>query len=291
MSTRRRRSLVCDETYVRAAGQWRYVYRGIDQFGQVIDVFVTPRRDAKAARRFFQRAIGTTKVLPVEVVTDRAATYRIVLEELLPVPWHRTEQYANNRVEADHGRLKSRLGPMRGRKQDRSARVIVGGLPLSRTFEGAITSWPLRSWGAGGWPSRSTSWPWRSEPRWRSRLHLPWPGSMQQRLPLSGSQALPILAALRRQLAVGGLVGIVLGGCGHPVLEGPRQRLAPRAALGERRGPVDLAGLVVIHQLLVPTQLRHCRVGVAGHALGGGQQRAAVLAEDRRGAGRCRRAG
>jgi transposase-like protein len=116
-----------DETYVRVAGQWRYVYRAIDQFGQVIDVFVTPRCDAKAARRFFQRAIGTIKVLPVEVVTDRAATYPIVLEELLPAPWHRTEQYANNRVEADHGRLKSRLRPMRGLKQDRSARVIIGG--------------------------------------------------------------------------------------------------------------------------------------------------------------------
>jgi transposase-like protein len=97
-----------DETYVKVAGQWRYVYRAIDQFGQVIDVFVAPRRDATAAHRFFQRAIGTTKVLPVEVVTDRAATYPIVLEKLLPAPWHRTEQYANNRVEADHGRLKSR---------------------------------------------------------------------------------------------------------------------------------------------------------------------------------------
>ena len=50
-----------------------------------------------------------------------------MLEELLPVPWHRTEQYANNRVEADHGRLKSRLRPMRGLKQDHSARVIVAG--------------------------------------------------------------------------------------------------------------------------------------------------------------------
>jgi transposase-like protein len=116
-----------DETYVRVAGQWRYVYRAIDQFGQVIDVFVTPRRDAKAARRFLQRAIATTKVRPVEVVTDRAATYPIVLEELQPAPWHRTEQYANNRVEADHGRLKSRLRPRRGLKQDRSASVIIGG--------------------------------------------------------------------------------------------------------------------------------------------------------------------
>jgi transposase-like protein len=72
-------------------------------------VFVAPRHDAKGAHRCFERAIGTTKVLPVEVVTDRAATYPIVLEELLTAPRHRTEQYANNRVECDHGRLQARL--------------------------------------------------------------------------------------------------------------------------------------------------------------------------------------
>jgi IS30 family transposase len=85
---------------VRVAGQWRYVDRAIDQFGQVIDVFVTPRRDAKAARRFFQRAIGTTKVLPVEVVTDRAATYPIVLEE--PGQRTRTITWDQGKEMADH---------------------------------------------------------------------------------------------------------------------------------------------------------------------------------------------
>src|SRR6266705_2326487 len=84
-------------------------------------------RDAKAARCFFERAIGTTAMIPVEVVTDQAAAYPAVLDELVPAAWHRTEQYANNRVEADHGRLKARLRPMRGLKQDRSARVIIGG--------------------------------------------------------------------------------------------------------------------------------------------------------------------
>jgi transposase-like protein len=87
----------------------------------------SPRRDITAARRFFERAIATTKVAPVEVVTDRAATYPIVLDELLPAAWHRTEQYANNRVECDHGRLKARLRPMRGLKQDHSTRVIIAG--------------------------------------------------------------------------------------------------------------------------------------------------------------------
>ena len=119
-----------DETYVKVAGQWRHVYRAIDQFGQVVDVFVSVRRDATAARRFFERAIGATKTPPTEVVTDLAPVYPAVLEGLLPMAWHRTERYANNRVEADHGRLKARLRPMRGFKQERSARIVIAGHAL-----------------------------------------------------------------------------------------------------------------------------------------------------------------
>jgi transposase-like protein len=70
-----------DETYVKVAGQWRYVHRAVDQFGQVLDVFVSARRDAKAARRFFERTIGATKLTPVEVVTDQAPVYPALLEE------------------------------------------------------------------------------------------------------------------------------------------------------------------------------------------------------------------
>src|SRR5215204_4327908 len=81
-----------DETYVKVAGRWRYIYRAIDQFGQVIDVFVSARRDATAARRFFQRAIGATKVTPVVVTTDQAPVDPAVLEGLLPAAGHRTER-------------------------------------------------------------------------------------------------------------------------------------------------------------------------------------------------------
>ena len=69
------------------------------------------RRDVNAARRFFERAIGTTKITPSEVATDRAPTYPVVLEELVPAAWHRTDRYANNRIEADHGQSKGKLGP------------------------------------------------------------------------------------------------------------------------------------------------------------------------------------
>jgi transposase, IS6 family len=112
---------------VKVAGQWPDVYRAIDQVGQVIDVFVSARRDTNGARRFFQRAIGTMRVAPIEVVTDHAPVHPAVLEELLAAAWHRTDRYANNRVEADHGRLKARLRPMRELKQDRSARIVIAG--------------------------------------------------------------------------------------------------------------------------------------------------------------------
>ena len=83
---------------MKVAGQWRYVYRAIDQFGRVIDVFVSPRRDTRAARRFFQQAISATKVRPAEVTTDQAPVYPGVLEALLPAAWHRTDRYANNGI-------------------------------------------------------------------------------------------------------------------------------------------------------------------------------------------------
>ena len=67
------------------------------------------------------------KVRPAEVTTDQAPVYPAVLAELFPAAWHRTDRYANNRVEADHGRLKAWLRPMRGLKQDRSARVVLVG--------------------------------------------------------------------------------------------------------------------------------------------------------------------
>jgi transposase-like protein len=119
-----------DETSVKVAGRWRYVYRAIDQFGQVVDVLFSPRRDLRAAHRFFERAIGTTRTMPSEVVTDQAPTYPVVLEKLLPAAWHHTERYANNRIECGRGRLKARLRPMRGLKQDRSARIVIAGHAL-----------------------------------------------------------------------------------------------------------------------------------------------------------------
>jgi transposase-like protein len=116
-----------DETYLKVGGTSRYLFRAIDQFGQVIDMFLSPRRNTEAARRFFARALDRTRISPVEVTTDRYRVYPRVLDELLPAAFHNTYVHANNPLETDHGRLKARLRPMRGLKRDRTARVIVAG--------------------------------------------------------------------------------------------------------------------------------------------------------------------
>ena len=116
-----------DETYVKVAGHWTYLYRAVDQHGQVIDVLVSTRRDATAARAFFARALrcgdgaGRGDHRPSTGLPARCSTSSCQAAR------HVVEQYANNIVEADHGRLKSRLRPMRGLKRLASARTIAAG--------------------------------------------------------------------------------------------------------------------------------------------------------------------
>jgi transposase-like protein len=116
-----------DETYVKVAGRWVYLYRAVDQYGQVIDVYASTRRDSEAAHQFFRGARNATGVAPTEVITDRAPTFPGVLDRLWPGTWHHTERYANNRIEADHAQLKRRLRPTRGIKTMTGLRTLAAG--------------------------------------------------------------------------------------------------------------------------------------------------------------------
>ena len=89
-----------DETYVRVAGVWRYVYRAVDQYGQVIDVYVSRRRNIAAATRFFETMLAG-RDRPREVTTDLAAPLLRVVDELLPEVLHETP--CNTRTTTSNG--------------------------------------------------------------------------------------------------------------------------------------------------------------------------------------------
>ncbi len=79
-----------DETYVKVAGKWRYVYRAVDQHRQIVDVYLSARRDIAAARRFFDVVLAAYGE-PEEVGTDLVRALAHVIEELLPAAFHNTE--------------------------------------------------------------------------------------------------------------------------------------------------------------------------------------------------------
>jgi transposase-like protein len=108
------------------SGGCNYVYRAIDEHGRVIDALVSRRRDIAAAHRLFAAAIDAYG-LPEEVVTDRAAALANVIAQLIPEAVHNTEQYANNRIECDHERLKARLRPIARPQDDRTLSNVIRG--------------------------------------------------------------------------------------------------------------------------------------------------------------------
>lgn len=123
-----------DETYIRVGGLSQYASRAIDEYGQVIDVFVSPTRDTAAAITFLQRAIGETDVRPHTVTTDRAAIYPPALAAVLPRAAHRASKLDQQAIERDHGHLKGRYRPMRGFKQPRCAQIVCAGHGFMRNL-------------------------------------------------------------------------------------------------------------------------------------------------------------
>jgi transposase-like protein len=145
-----------DETYCRLGGKWAYCYRAIDEHGQVVDVLFAERRNAVAARCFFERAIDRSRVAPQRVTTDRAAAYPPALRHVLPATEHRCSKYLNNGIERDHQHLKQRLRPMRGFKRLHSADTVTRGHALVQNLRNGFSSLtahvprPLRL--ATAWP-------------------------------------------------------------------------------------------------------------------------------------------
>jgi len=129
-----------DETYVRLSGTWTYIYRAIDQDGQVIDAYFSQRRNAAAARTFFERAITETGVVPERVITDKAKCYPPALRAILPGVEHRRSKYLNNELERDHQHFKQRVYSMRGFKNAVAAATLCRGHALIQNLRNGFST-------------------------------------------------------------------------------------------------------------------------------------------------------
>ena len=91
-----------DEVFVKIHGKQQYLWRAVDQDGEVIDVFLQARRDGTAAKRFFNRLLRNHGNESRNIVTDKLRSYGVAHRELVPESIHESSQYSNNRAELSH---------------------------------------------------------------------------------------------------------------------------------------------------------------------------------------------
>jgi len=111
---------------VRIRGQQHYLWRAVDQDGEVVDVFLQKRRDGKAAKRFFKPLLKKHRGEPRKIVTDKLRSYNVAHRELIPDTIHETTQYANNRAELSHEPTRVRERGMRKFKSMEQAQRFLG---------------------------------------------------------------------------------------------------------------------------------------------------------------------
>jgi len=115
-----------DELFVKINGKQHYLWRAVDQDGEVVDVFLQARRDGNAAKRFFRRLLRRHGGEPRKIVTDKLRSYRVAHRELIPEAIHDTSQYANNRAEQSHEPTRVRERGMRRFKSVAQAQRFLG---------------------------------------------------------------------------------------------------------------------------------------------------------------------
>ena len=131
-----------DETYVKVGGKWAYLYRAIDKHGDTIDFYLSPTRSTQAAKRLLAKSLTGLKAWekPVVINTDKAPTYAAAIAELKKEgkcpkeTEHRQVKYLNNVVEADHGKLKQLIRPVRGFKTLKTAYATIKGFEVMRAL-------------------------------------------------------------------------------------------------------------------------------------------------------------
>jgi len=118
-------TLYIDEVFVKINGKQQYLWRAVDQDGEVVDVYLQARRDSAAAKRFFKRLMQSCGGEPRNIVTDKLRSYGVAHRELTPDVIHNPERYANNRAEQSHELTRVRERGMRRFKSPKQAQRFL----------------------------------------------------------------------------------------------------------------------------------------------------------------------
>ena len=114
-----------DELFVTIQGQRQYLWRAVDQDGDVLDILVQPRRDRRAAKRFFRKLLKGQGGEPRRLVTDKLRSYGAAHRTVMPSVLHDTSRYANNRAEVSHQPTRQRERQMRRLKSAAQAQRFL----------------------------------------------------------------------------------------------------------------------------------------------------------------------
>src|SRR6266480_1644000 len=105
-----------DEVFLKINGRLHYLWRAVDQDGDVLDIMVQSRRDKKAAKKFFRKLLKGLRYVPRVIVTDKLRSYSAARTEVMPSVEHVQQKYQNNRAENSHQPTRLREKVMRGFK-------------------------------------------------------------------------------------------------------------------------------------------------------------------------------
>jgi len=114
-----------DEVFVKINGKQHYLWRAVDQDGEVVDVYLQAKRDGAAAKRFFKRLLRSHGGEPRKIVTDKLRSYPVAHREVIPETIHITNRYANNRAEQSHEATRARERGMKKFKSVSQAQRFV----------------------------------------------------------------------------------------------------------------------------------------------------------------------
>ncbi len=123
-----------DEVFLTINGERQYLWRAVDQDGEVLDILVQPRRNKGAAKKFFRRLLKGWQYCPRAVITDKLGSYASAMSHVMPGVEHVRDKGANNRAENSHQPTRERESRMRRFKSVGHAQRFLSGFGVISSF-------------------------------------------------------------------------------------------------------------------------------------------------------------